>query len=244
MTTLSEKFANQTDQSVDTQTQTDEDQTGLMFIGEGKKYANEAEADKAIAFKEDHISKIELENAGLRADAAKAKTIDDVLNRIQDQQTQVQDSFTATGNDDHQNQDIDALVAKALDERLTAHSAQATAEKNSQMVVDELSKRYGEKAGEMYEMKAQELDLDLDSLAAASPKAVLEFFKEPNRTVGSYMEGTTNTYQLSSQDSNYGTYDYWNKQLKSGKMKRDKVFAEQHKSLQAMGPDKFYGKTQ
>ncbi len=241
MTTLSEKFANQTDQSVDTQTQTDEDQTGLMFIGEGKKYANEEEADKAIAFKEDHISKIELENAELRASAEKAKTIDDVLNRIQDQQTQVQDSFTTTGNEDHQTQDIDALVAKALDEKLSAHSAQATAETNSQMVVDELTKRYGEKAGEMYQMKAQELDLDLDSLAASSPKAVLEFFKESRPTVGSYMASTQNTSQLSSQGPEHGTYAYWNKQLKNKTMSRDKVFAAQHKSLQAMGADKFYG---
>ena len=242
MTTLSEKFANQTDQSVDTQTQTDEDQTGLMFIGEGKKYANEEEADKAIAFKEEHISKIESENAQLREQADKATTLDEVLNRIQDQQTQVQDSYTKTGNEDHQIQDIDALVAKALDEKLSAHSAQATAETNSQMVFAQLTERYGEKAGEMFQMKAQELDLDLDSLAAASPKAVLEFFKEPTRTVGSYMASTQNTSQLSSQSSDYGTYDYWNKQLKSGNMSRDKVFAEQHRSLQAMGPDKFYGK--
>ena len=243
MTTLSEKFANQTDQSVDTGTTTDEDQTGLMFIGEGKKYANDEEADKAIAFKEDHISRIEAENAILREKAEKANTIDEVLARIQSQQTQVKDDDFQTGTDDRQTQDIDALVAKALDEKLSAHSAQATAETNSQMVVDELTKRYGEKAGEMYQMKAQELDLDLDSLAAASPKAVLEFFKEATRpTVGSYMRGTTNTSQLSSQGPEHGTYEYWNKQLKAKTMSREKVFAAQHKSLQAMGADKFYGK--
>ena len=145
---------------------------------------------------------------------------------IQDQQTQVKDEGTQTETTSHQTQDIDALVAKALDEKLNAHSAKSQADANSQTVVDELTKRYGEKAGEMYQMKAQELNLDLDSLAASSPKAVLEFFREPNRTVGSYMGGGQNTSQLSSQDTQHGTYDYWNKQLKAGKMSREKVFAE------------------
>lgn len=243
MTQISDMFANQqTDQSKLEGTGNDE---GLMFIGEGKKYANEEEADKAIAFKEDHISKIETENARLRELADKAKTIDDVLNRIQDQRTESKESYTQTENKDQTQQlDIDALVAQALDAKLDLREQESSQRTNSKSVFDELTSKYGERAGEVYAAKGQQLGIDLDNLSATSPKAVLEFFKEPaSRTVGSYMGGNTqNTASLTNSTSSaHGTYEYWNKQLRSGKLSREKCFQEQHKSLQALGAAKFYG---
>jgi len=238
VTTLSDKFAAAADNAAQG---TGPNEDGLMFIGEGKKYANEEEADKAIAFKEDHISKIELENASLGEAMDKASTIDDVLTRIRDNKQLDNDTYSKTLNEDPQTTDIDALVAKALDEKLTFREQKMAAESNAQSVVSNLTERYGERAGELYAAKGKELGIDLDSLAATSPKAVLEFFKEPSRTVGSYMGGGQNTSNLNrGGQADHGTYDYWNKQMKSGKITRDKCFKEQHKSLQAMGASKFY----
>lgn len=240
MSNLSDKFATAATSDQDTGTTTDDDQ-GLLFIGEGKKYANQEEADKAIGFKEEHITRIEQENAELRDKVQKSATLDDVLDSIQNQRT-VEDQSSQTDGNDHQNTDIDALVARALDEKLVQHDTQKKAEANSQLVVDTLTKQYGEKAGEMYDMKAQELGVNLDDLAATSPKAVLEFFKEaPRPTVGSYTGGTVNTSHLNQGGTEHGTYEYWTKQIKAGTITRDKGFAAQHKSLQAMGAAKFYG---
>lgn len=213
----------------------------MLYIGEGKKYSTEFEADKALAFQQDHISNIEAENAVLREQAGKAATIDEVLESIRSQAGTTHTS-TTTGTSEHQdNVDIDALVAAAVDSRLTASQAQTESDANAQTVVDELSTRYGSRAKDVYIAKAEELGVNLDDLSRVSPKAVLEYFKESKPTVGSYMSGTQNTSHLNSGNSDHGTYEYWNKQMKAGTITRDKCFAEQHKSIQAMGAAKFYG---
>ena len=234
MTTLSDKFAS----AATTAQETGEGE--LMFIGEGKKYESEQEADKALAFKDDHIKTIEQENEALRASVDKAATLDDVLSSIQNQTNQAQGSTQQTAEEPAQGVDIDALVGQALDSRLSAYEIKQKSDSNSQSVVDELTIRYGERAGDLYNSKAAELGIDLDALSAASPKAVLEFFKEPAKTAGSYMASSQNTSNLNTGAEPVGTYKYWNDQIKAKKISREKGFQMQHKSLQEMGPDKFY----
>ncbi len=241
MTNLSEMFTNSTDQGdVDTGNQQEGD---LLFIGEGKKYVNDKEADKALAYKEDHIQRIESENALLREESQKAKTLDDVLKSIK-AQNQDNDTTDQTDTGNHQDRvDIDALVAKALDEKMEATQKKTVEETNSKAVFEELSKKFGSKAGELFSAKGIALGIDLDELSKVSPKAVLEYFKEsPSQSQGSgYSSGTYNTANLTSgKNTDYGTYDYWSKQMKSGSISRDECYKQQHKSLQEMGAAKFY----
>jgi hypothetical protein len=249
MTTPSEMFAEGQDQGTqNTQTgseQTTNPQSDTMFIGEGKKYSSVNDADKALAFKDDHISKIEQENAALREQAASAKTIDDVVESIKNQ-TLERDTFDKTRQDDHQSVDMDALVAKTVEEKLAKAEQMRTASTNSQKVFDSLSKKYGEKAGEMYSNKAKELGIDLDDLARRSPTAVMEFFKDssasPSATSDSYSSSSINTASLNSNQPRLGTVDYWDNLHSQGKISREEKFRQQHKSLEKMGAAAFYNK--
>ncbi len=243
MTDLSEMFTNNADQgNVDTGNQ----EGDLLFIGEGKKYVNDKEADKALAFKEDHIQKIESENASLREEAQKAKTLDDVLKSIK-AQNQDNESTDQTDTGNHQDSvDIDALVAKAIDEKMISSQKRTIEDSNSKEVFEKLTEKYGSRAGELFSSKGKDLGIDLDQLSKISPKAVLEYFKEaPIQSTGSgYQSGTYNTANLtSSNSSDFGTYSYWNERMKSGKISRDVCFKEQHKSLQEMGAAKFYSQS-
>jgi hypothetical protein len=229
MTTLSDKFASAATTAQDTGTE--DDQTGLMFIGEGKQYATQEEADKAIAFKENHISTLEKENADLRAATQKSATLDEVLNRIQTQQTTESSQAQTETREEGQSVDIDALVANALDEKLNARESLAVQDANTQSVVDELTSRYGARAGDLYASKGAELGINLDTLAATSPKAVLAFFADPERQVSSYMASGQNTSNLARGTEPAGTYKYWNDQIKSGKMTREKAFQEQQRLI-------------
>ncbi len=244
MTNLSEMFTNDADQSnLDTGNQ----EGDLLFIGEGKKYVNDKEADKALAFKDDHIQKIETENALLREESQKAKTLDDVLKSIKAQNQGNESTEQTVTGENQDSVDIDALVAEAIDKKMTASQKRTTEESNSKEVFNELSKKYGSKAGELFSSKGRELGIDLDELSKISPKAVLEYFKEaPNQSnKGSgYQSGTYNTANLTgSNSSDFGTYSYWSEQIKSGKISRDVGFKEQHKSLQEMGAAKFYSQS-
>lgn len=244
MTTLSDLLANAPDQSA--QDTGDTDEGGMLFIGEGKKYATQEEADKAIAFKEDHIQKIEEENATLRDAQQKAATLEDVLASIKQSSNNEQNSHQTGDEGNQDTPDIDALVAAAVQSNLQAATQSNLEQSNSQQVFDVLLAKYGNKASEVYSMKSAELGVDLDAMSKISPKAVLEYFKEaaaPSHGSG-YQSGTYNTANLTSgtQDG-VGTYAYWDKKIKSGDITREKGYQEQHKSLQAMGPAKFYGQS-
>lgn len=229
-----EKASSQSSQTTDGEQETQPN----MFIGEGKKYATTEEADKAIAFSQDHIKKIEDENAALRESALKAKTFDDVLESIKNQSS-VLDTNSETSEGNHQQVDIDALVEKAVTEKLSASESRRTAQTNSEEVVSALAAKFGASASEVYAKKAEDLGVDLDTLSMTSPKAVIELFKESSSSVGN-QSGTVNTQTIGKGQTQAGTYQYWQDQISSGKITRDEGYKRQHESLSEMGPEKFY----
>ncbi len=244
MTTISDLLANDPDQG---NKDTGNNDGELLFIGEGKKYATEQDADKAIAFKDSHIQKIEEENRNLREATAKAATLEEVLQSIKKQPSSDDvTNTTVTNNPEDQTVDIDALVASALDEKLELSKKQQQEEANSKEVFSELVKRFGTRAHDVYKSKSAELGINLDELSAQSPKAVLEYFKvsSTSNTDSGYESSTINTANLTSRNPDeYGTYDYWRKQMSEGKLSREEAFRKQHESLQQMGPAKFYGQS-
>lgn len=73
--------------------------------------------------------------------------------------------------------DIDALVEQSIARRETQKQQEANAEK----VINSLREKYGEKAGQAFYSKAEELGLDretMNTLARKSPEAVLRYFQE------------------------------------------------------------------
>lgn len=216
--------------------------TGTMFIGEGKQYSSVEEADKAIAFKEDHIKRLEAENAKYREEVAKAHTIDEVLQSIKQTGEQVLESNSATTEGNHQVADLDAKIAEVLDQRLTAERQAQIAGANSAQVAEALTSKYGDKAGDVYKRRGEELGIDLDQLAATSPQAVIELFGATEAPVTSAAPASTvNSSAIGANSSSeYGTKAYWDKQYSEGKLTLEKKLQKEHESLNAMGPDKFY----
>jgi hypothetical protein len=208
------------------------------YIGEGKKYANVEEADKAFGHLNKHVTTLEEENAALRAQAEKASTIDEVLTAMKQKHIEVQESTEPTISRNHQELDVNAIVEQAVNKMsVMEHEKKELA--NAQEVVTKLTSKYGEKAGDIYTAKAQELGVDLDSLASQSPKAVLAYFEDSVAPTKKAEVGTINTASLNDSQAQYGTYEYWNKLEKEGKISKDKKLQMQHKSLQELGPEEF-----
>lgn len=221
---------------------TDGDQT--VYIGEGKKYSSVTDADNAFGHLNQHVDTLEKENADLRAQAEKAKGIDEVLEAMkhQSQDFSVQGNNSQTSESNHQGLDEDA-IAKVVENRLTEMKQSEVSEANGKQVIDALTEKYGDKAADMYKSKAQELGVNLDDLSRVSPKAVLAYFNQNVQSRTSSAEASSyNTTTLNSNQPKHGTHDYWNELQKSGSITREEKFRRQHESLSSLGEDAYWHK--
>lgn len=218
------------------------DQT--VYIGEGKKYSSVTEADKAFGHLNQHVETLEQENARLREEAARAKSIDEVLEAMKHQKetSTVQGNNSPTSEGNHQGLSEDA-ISEVVKKQIEGYKQLEIAEQNAKKVRDSLVEKYGEKAAEVYKQKADELGVDLDQLAYTSPKAVLAYFDQAQRLAPTGGERSSyNTATLNSNQAKHGTHDYWNQMEREGKISREEKFRRQHESLAAMGEAAYFGK--
>lgn len=193
------------DLSIFKQTANDEqtltDQTKAL-IGEGKKYKDLDAALGSIAPSQAHIAKLEteaeavqVEMAELREAAAKAATMDDVLNKITPQGTpepQTQVGLNA--------EDVATLVTRQFE----AKTAEDLYNTNAGTVATALQTSYGTEAEVKYSEKAAELGMsvqELNKLAGSSPKAVLAMFNTKKATVDQTNQSNINTANLNQSQS-------------------------------------------
>lgn len=156
-----------------------EDKTPEEFVeelvGEGKKYSTVAEAVRALAHAQHHISTLESETQTLREKTTQAKTIDDVFNALQQRQNPAADkgddnTQSQKPSDDKDNVDVEATVKRLLEQQLSSQ----TAESNRDKVITAMRKQFGGKAGEVWDKAERELGVNLDDMAATSPAATLK----------------------------------------------------------------------
>jgi hypothetical protein len=212
-----------------------------VYIGEGKKYANVQAADQAFGHLNTHVATLEEENSRLRDEAKTSRTVDDVIESIKQNTLEAQKADSATPDQGQQPVTFneDAIIDKAV-ARINAIESDKKMEDNGSLVQEALTKQYGEKAGEMFREKQEQLGVDLSDLARKSPAAVLEFFKEPGQpTRMDSARGTVNTATLTSADSEMGTHDYYEAQHKAGTISREEKFRKQHIALSELGPDRY-----
>lgn len=193
-----ESDRNESEQTQQAQTE-EQRQEELRMIGEGKKYKDPIEADKALFHSQEHINKIEDENKLLRDQleelnqkVSQAKTVDDVLSRLESHKEERE--VIEKPSDEKQSSSVSPdsvmeLVNKALSER----EQKSAMQKNMQEVRDQLSSKFGEKAAEVFKKKQEELSLDLNNLAAQSPKAVLELFQSVKEVPANSEQSSVNT---------------------------------------------------
>jgi len=169
------------------------------LIGDGKKYSTVEAALTSLQPAQEHIAKIEAENAQIREQLTRTKTAEEVLEEIRNQTTTQPETAPAPQIDM-------SIVEQMVEQKLTATEAQKIAQDNTKSVVDKLTAHYGskEKAEEVYIEQAKALGLGvagLNNLSATSPKAVFEMLNISGTTQVASVHTTSsvNTEALNTQ---------------------------------------------
>jgi len=138
-----------------------------------QKFSNVDDALNSLAPANEHIGRLEAENAALREAAVKAKTTAEILEQLKPPAPAPTPPVVATVDDAH----ITALALQALSVKEKADLVKS----NTKSVGKALAKEFGskEKVAQALEAKASELGVGvqfLNDIAAKSPKALLQYF--------------------------------------------------------------------
>ena len=172
------------------------------LVGEGRRYKTPEDLAKSVAFKEDHIRKIEAENAKLREDLLAGKKLEDLLDKAVNRQVN-----TDTTRDpppppvNTTAPDITSEVRKVVEEI----SANQRASDNIAKVQDALRRQYGNDWQKV--LRDKMADLGFDDVATTqmartnpaglvkivAPAAVRNDVNPPRRDVNFDGRDTTST---------------------------------------------------
>jgi hypothetical protein len=142
------------------------------LIGEGKKYASVELALAALTPAQQHIAKLEAENADLRTKASSGASTEEVLRAIE-----------ALGNKDTVTPTVapvaldETRVTELLTRVLTARETATLHAQNEAAVGALLTEKYKDKAKEHFEGRAKELGMSpvaLSTLVRTTPSAAME----------------------------------------------------------------------
>lgn len=137
-----------------------------------QKYSSTEEALKALLHSQEHIAKIEQDNASLKEQAARAKAAEDILEKLSAKSAPSAPPAAPVLDD--------ARIAEVVQAQLTAKEKADLVKKNQAETKAALIAEYGEdKYAEVFKRKAQEIGVSVDFLndvAAKSSKAALDLF--------------------------------------------------------------------
>jgi hypothetical protein len=184
----------------------------LTLVGDGRKYKSVEELEKAYINADDFIERLKQENEELRRKTTAAKTIDEVLDRSNQQQHEVKADQPAPSVD------IAKLVEKTVEER----EAKKVRENNILKADKMLKETFGDKATEVYKAKAAtpELHRVYMELAATSPEQFAAIFNAKPATAATAVDsgGSFNnsvSYSSGNREGTPGTKEFYNKVRKS-----------------------------
>lgn len=141
------------------------------LVGPDKKYATIEKALEALVPAQNHISTLESELKALREKDESRAPVDKVYETVQELLRQKADQPAGAVDE--------ATIVGLIDRQLTASKQADNAEANKRAVVEALRGKFGDKAQEVYNAKANELGVGvgfLNDVAKKSPKAALELF--------------------------------------------------------------------
>lgn len=159
---------------------------GSVLVGEGRKYKDFSELEKAYMHLDDFAETLKAENNTLRASKKEAATVDEVLERLKAVQSTSQDR--QLGDRDEQPLSV-GDVAKIVKQTVTGLKTEEQKAANLQKADALMKAAFGEKAAEIYSSKANspELHKVYMELASVNPDQFAELF------------GATKTPQSTSQ---------------------------------------------
>lgn len=186
--------------------------TGLLpaLVGEKQKYKSVEELAKAYVNADSFIEQLKEENRKLREKETAARTIDDVLERMNKKDEKPADTPVNALS----KEDIAALVEQTLTGRETARTRE-----HNLLQADKLMKeKFGEKAAEVFKSKAAspELVKVYMELASVSPQEFVAVFAPatemlPGGTFATSSVNTTTVTPTSNRDNTPGTKEWANK---------------------------------
>jgi len=236
-------------QAVQTNTATQE-QSDIVaaLVGEGKKYKTQDELAKAYINADSFIEQLKAENRELKEKVTAAKTVDDVLERLQQQHS--------TSSDDHQSppsKGVDvADLTKLVEATVTGLETQKQRHANLLKADALMKENFGEKASAKYAEVAitPELNKVYMDLAAVDPIKFVSIFTggaKPAST-GVDMGGVNTNVPYSSttggnRKTTSGTKEYYDniRQTNPGKY-YSQDFQMEMDNLVRRNPDLYYGK--
>lgn len=144
------------------------------LVGEGKKFSTAAELARAKIEADNFIEQLKRENAEYRKEVQEKITMDEFLTKVRSEvlpKEQNQEGRLPPQNSepDSKQVDLDKLVQAAIEKREAYNKTQS----NTQVVEAELTRQWGEQAGQKLQQKARELGTTLDKLkdlAQTSPE--------------------------------------------------------------------------
>jgi hypothetical protein len=197
------------DQPQNTPVETNNGEAPLLqaLVGEGQKYKSVDELAKAYANADSFIEQLKAENLKLREMANKAKTIDEVLERLQQRNVPEDDTPAVSGI---KPEDVQRLVEQTL----VSRESQSKREQNLLLADKLLKDKFGEKATEMFKAKANspEKAKVLMELAAADPQEFASLFAggapAPSNNMDASSYNTTNVSSNSNRAAVAGTREW------------------------------------
>lgn len=172
------------------------------LVGEDKKYKSVEDALKSIPHSQQHISQLEQELAEMRERLESARTVDDILDQINQPKQEEHKEPERKQESPQLSQDD---IARIVDSRISEQERMQTAHQNQQAVVERMQELYGDKAEETYVHRAEELGVPVEWLnetASKSPQAVFELFglnKKERATPKKTSEGSYNSDSFKGQ---------------------------------------------
>lgn len=216
-----------------------------MLVGEGRKYKTVEELAKGYVNADEHIEVLKSDNEKLKQEAAKGKTINEVLERIEQSRKPAGDTTSGSAKGVSV-EDIERLV----DARLTGRETALTRSANIGKAEAALSAKYGDKAKEVYAQKADTpaKRRALNELAAIDPDMFVGLFQTTaevrNPADGSNKAvDTLNAQQQSGRVADPDCKEFYDVMRKKepSKFYSQAIQLEMHKKL-AANKDKFFGR--
>lgn len=217
-----------------------------VLVGEGRKYASIEALAKSRIEADDFIETLKSENATLREANARAKTVEDVLKRMETKEVSPPDKAVA------RNAPTEDEIANIVKNTMTGMETARTRENNLKKADDEMKRLFGEKAQEAFLAKAAtpELKKALTELASVSPAEFVALFTKGSVVASSTVaaSGGVNTAALGNQPvqstgdpTTKAYYDEVRKKDTKRYYSRD-FQLQMHDAAQA-NPNKFFGRT-
>ncbi len=211
------------------------------LVGEGKKYKTVDDLAKAYVNADTFIETLKAENRELKEKATAAKTVEDVLERLQQQQ--------ATTTTDHSAPSVSDLT-KLVEQTVTGLETQKQRNGNLKVADQKMKEVFGEKAADVFNTAATtpELRKVYMELAAVDPdKFVMMFTGKKAENVGVDTGGGVNSAAQHASPSprvnTVGTKDYFDniRRTNPSLYYSQEFQVNMDKSVRS-NPDLYYGK--